>query len=372
MVFGAVADASIASDSVARRARAALGDICPMQAALALRDLRRDYNQRPVLREVSIELEAGRTLVVIGPNGAGKTHPAAHRRRPCSARPRASSRCSARSSRARPGGRAGKIGYLGHSPLLYRELSVAENLEFNARLHGIAEPRQPDRRAARPRRDRPPGDREGSQPVRRAAAAGLDLPRPAARARPLLVLDEPRSHLDLGAVSVVDELLGPEPGRTRVIVTHEIDSGLAAADALLALRADGSSPTPAPAPSSTWPTRGRSSRGAREGLPRRRARQGRAHRAAHARVGAGDGAVQRHHLRPLSLRPRPRAARGQPRRGRAAGDDPVRGDPRDQPRLRQRARAGRLRRDPPRPGRRDRALRGEGLDPDHLSGGASR
>ena len=38
-----------------------------------VRDLRRDYNERAVLRGVSLELGVGETLVVIGPNGAGKT-----------------------------------------------------------------------------------------------------------------------------------------------------------------------------------------------------------------------------------------------------------------------------------------------------------
>ena len=238
MVFGVVADASIASDSVARRARAALGDICPMQAALALRDLRRDYNQRPVLREVSIELEAGRTLVVIGPNGAGKS--TLLRIVATLLRPTAGELEVLGATLPREAWRArGKIGYLGHSPLLYRELSVAENLEFNARLHGIPEPRH--------RIDELLGragiGHRATEKVRNLSAGLLQrasICRALLHAPPLLVLDEPLAHLDLGAVSVVEELLGPEPGRTRVIVTHEIDSGLAAADALLALRADGS------------------------------------------------------------------------------------------------------------------------------------
>ena len=54
------------------------------------------------------------------------------------------------------------------------------------------------------------------------------------------------------------------------------------------------------------------------------------------------------------------AARRQPRRRRPAGHDPVRGAARDQPPLRRRARAGRLRGDPPRPGRRHRAVRRQG------------
>ena len=55
----------------------------------------------------------------------------------------------------------------------------------------------------------------------------------------LLLLDEPRSHLDSAAAAIVEALLGPAPGRTRVIVTHEVDAALADADRVLALRADG-------------------------------------------------------------------------------------------------------------------------------------
>jgi ABC-type cobalamin/Fe3+-siderophores transport system ATPase subunit len=34
-------------------------------------------------------------------------------------------------------------------------------------------------------------------------------------------------------------MLGPLPGRTRVVVTHEVERGLESADRVLALRADG-------------------------------------------------------------------------------------------------------------------------------------
>ena len=41
--------------------------------AVEARGLRRDYGSEPVLRDVSLKLADGETLVVLGPNGAGKS-----------------------------------------------------------------------------------------------------------------------------------------------------------------------------------------------------------------------------------------------------------------------------------------------------------
>jgi ABC-type nitrate/sulfonate/bicarbonate transport system ATPase subunit len=65
----------------------------------------------------------------------------------------------------------------------------------------------------------------------RIAAARAVLHDPA-----LLLLDEPLSALDVRAVQLLDPLIGRASGRTRVLVTHDVERGRAEADQLLALR----------------------------------------------------------------------------------------------------------------------------------------
>jgi heme exporter protein A len=110
----------------------------PEQAepTIAVAQLRRDYGERPALDGVSFELAAGETLLALGPNGAGKTtllRVLATLLRPSAGEVRVLG-CSLPNEAWKLRGR---IGYLGHEPLLYRDLSGRENLRFQARLHGI-------------------------------------------------------------------------------------------------------------------------------------------------------------------------------------------------------------------------------------------
>lgn len=206
--------------------------------ALAVSGLRREYNDRPVLRDVSLELGDGETLVVLGPNGAGKTtllRILATLLRPTTGTVRV---LGAELPRQAWSAR-GRIGYLGHQPLLYRELSVRENLEFNARLQGLGA-------AAGERIDellqRSGLARRAGELVRNLSAGMAQraaICRAVLHSPELLLLDEPGSHLDRGAQTIVDDLLGPEPSRARVIVTHEVERGLEQADLALLLRGDG-------------------------------------------------------------------------------------------------------------------------------------
>jgi heme exporter protein A len=52
----------------------------------------------------------------------------------------------------------------------------------------------------------------------------------------LLLLDEPLANLDPGAAGAVAPLIGRASGAARVLVSHDVEQGLAEADVVLGLR----------------------------------------------------------------------------------------------------------------------------------------
>jgi heme exporter protein A len=201
--------------------------------AVEVAGLARHYGEREALSEVTLSLASAQTLVVFGPNGAGKT--TLLRVLATLLRPHAGSvRVLGESLPGDAWAVRGRIGLLGHEPLLYRELTARENLRFHARLHCVAEQRVHDvlelvgmqQRADEPLRTLSRGM------VQRAAVARAVLHEPE-----LLLLDEPRSNLDPAAVELVEPLIGASSGRTRVVCSHDPGSGLAEADVVLGLRA---------------------------------------------------------------------------------------------------------------------------------------
>ncbi len=201
-------------------------------AVLEVDGLARHYGEREALTDVSLTLEQGRTLVVFGPNGAGKT--TLLRILATLLRPHAGSvRVLGASIPDQSWAVRGRVGLLGHEPLLYRELSPAQNLTYHARLHGIDGSRVEEvleavaisSRAGEAVRNLSRGM------VQRVAVARAVLHEP-----DLLLLDEPYSNLDPAAVELVAPLIGPGSGRTRVICSHDPGGGLAEADLVLGLR----------------------------------------------------------------------------------------------------------------------------------------
>jgi heme exporter protein A len=204
-----------------------------MAAALELEGVARYYGEREALKEVSLSLERGQTLVVFGPNGAGKTtllRVLATLLRPHAGSVRVlGSALPDESWQVR-----GRVGLLGHEPLLYRELTARENLRFHARLYGLGEERVQEvlESVAMSARAREPLRTLSRGMVQRVAVARAVLHDPE-----LLLLDEPHSNLDPAAVELVAPLIGVASARTRVICSHDPTGDLSQADLVLGLRA---------------------------------------------------------------------------------------------------------------------------------------
>jgi heme exporter protein A len=208
--------------------------------AISVAGLRRDYGERTALDGVGFALAAGGSLLVLGPNGAGKTtllRILATLLRPSGGEARVlGCELPGEAWKAR-----GRIGYLAHEPLLYRDLTGRENLRFHARLHGIgrevAERRIGELLAAAGM------ERRADERIVELSAGmrqRLAICRCVLHEPELLLLDEPDSHLDAGGRELARALIGPAPGRTRVVVSHDPERFRAEAEQVLRLEAGGS------------------------------------------------------------------------------------------------------------------------------------
>ena len=200
------------------------------EPAVALRELARAYGERVALAGLTLELPRGATLAVFGANGAGKTtllRVLATLLRPHGGEALVLGRALPREGWAV----RGRIGLVAHDPLLYRDLTARENLRFHARLHDV-----PSQRAEE-LLETVGMARRGDEPVRslsRGMAQRVAICRALLHEPELLLLDEPLANLDPGAAGAVAPLIGRGPAR--VLISHDVEQGLAEADLVLGLR----------------------------------------------------------------------------------------------------------------------------------------
>jgi ABC-type multidrug transport system ATPase subunit len=206
-----------------------------LEAAVNLEGLRKDFGDRTALAGVDLRIEPGGSVAVLGPNGSGKStllRILAGLLRPTSGQVSVLG-CSLPRETHRLRGR---VGYLGHEPLLYRDLSPRENLELAAALHGIEAETAGERidglLDAVGMRARA-GDRVAE--LSAGMKQRLDICRAILHQPQLLLLDEPDAHLDPDARRRLAPLVSAGDGRTRVVVSHERGRASEDADFVLEL-----------------------------------------------------------------------------------------------------------------------------------------
>jgi heme exporter protein A len=178
---------------------------------LTARRLGKRYGEKRVLRGIDLALPRGGFLVVTGPNGSGKTTLL----RICAGLAQPTEGTIERSAER------AQVGYLGHEPLVYRELTALENLELYGRLYRIPERRERIGMLL---------ERFGLWEARHERVASysrgmsqrLALCRSFLHEPELFVLDEPYSALDEAGAELLDAQLAElRGGRSFVLATHD-------------------------------------------------------------------------------------------------------------------------------------------------------
>src|SRR5215213_2907910 len=174
------------------------------------RALSRSFGDRRAIDRLDLDVAEGEFLLVTGPNGAGKT---TLLRLVAGLLVPTGGTLEVAADRAR-------VGFLGHEPLVYRELTPLENLDLFGRLYRVPE-----------RRERIGAllERFGLWDVRRERVGTfsrgmqqrLGLCRALLHDPDLVLLDEPFNALDAQGAELLERELAALGGRTVLVATHE-------------------------------------------------------------------------------------------------------------------------------------------------------
>lgn len=203
--------------------------------AIEAQGLSRAYGPHIALDRVDLSVDWGQTLVACGPNGSGKTtlvKVLAGLTRPTAGRARvAGFFLDTHIVEVRR-----RVGVLTHSPFLYADLTVWENLLFFARMFGV--PRAHRRIEALTHRL---GLEERLHQRLRTLSHGLQKRVALARALlhqpPVLLLDEPEAGLDAVALTALEQVVREHcaNGGAVLLTTHQVGWGLSLAHRAVAL-----------------------------------------------------------------------------------------------------------------------------------------
>ena len=187
---------------------------------ITVKKLVKRFGPITVLRELDFEVNSGEFVALLGPNGAGKTtllRILSSLMRPTSGFVQvASYRLPSQGASLRA-----KLGVVSHQPLLYGDLTAAENLQFFGKLYSIGPDRIPEILelvGLYPRKD------DLVRTFSRGMQQRLAIGRAILHNPSILLLDEPHTGLDQAAGEILDRILGEVAleGRTVVMTSHDL------------------------------------------------------------------------------------------------------------------------------------------------------
>jgi ABC-type multidrug transport system ATPase subunit len=188
---------------------------------VSLQGVVRHFGRFAALRGVTAEFSAGRLYLILGENGAGKS--TLLRIMAGLLKPIRGSVTMLGSTDLREV--ALRMGYMGHAPLLYDELSAIENLRYFAGLYGIGNSGDEDARCRAAIRlvGLDPELNRGVGQYSQGMRQRISLARAIVHDPELLLLDEPFSNVDVQSAREMARLLGKmrDDGKTIFVVTHQ-------------------------------------------------------------------------------------------------------------------------------------------------------
>ncbi len=202
---------------------------------LEIKGLKKTYSLKLILRGIDVVLDQGKCMALLGANGAGKT--TLLRILACLTKPEAG---TVRIGGLDIGQEAQRIrlliGFVGHQPNLYDELTVIENLLFFGRMFSVKKAHEQAvtllKRVGLARRS---SERVGA--LSRGQQQRLSLARALLHSPPLLLLDEPDAGLDDEGIELLEELIREhaEQGGTTLFTTHNFERAINFSDLICML-----------------------------------------------------------------------------------------------------------------------------------------
>lgn len=192
-----------------------------MKSIITMQNVKKEFKETTALKKLSFQVEEGEIFGFLGPSGAGKT----------TAIKILTAQLRQTSGEVRVFGKEifkekkdiiGRIGVLSDSSGIYERLSVYENLEIFARIHGVG---KNEIMEVLERVGMADQLKKEAKKLSRGMKQRLMLARTVLHKPQLLFLDEPTSSLDPGITQEIHHMLRKlnQEGTTIFLTTHNMD-----------------------------------------------------------------------------------------------------------------------------------------------------